>query len=229
MSNHHKKPTMVFILLVVLAAAVVGNQLRAGAELSRFIAAGPISAHSTGAHGIIAVEDGAPAVPDAPAATPDRNRTDRLPAAAVIYDHATVVSAPAVGAHGAPHQPGSTVDTPQERPAAEPGPAATAAAQSETRANRQHPAAARADRGQDTRRAAHRNVHASGHATGHLNGHAKAALNRARQRQARFAHRGGALAPGLLRKVSGVLPGNGQQHGHGHGHRHGHGHGGSRG
>ena len=46
MSSQHKKPILAFVVLAVMAAAVVGNQFQARADGSRFIAAGPLAAHS---------------------------------------------------------------------------------------------------------------------------------------------------------------------------------------
>ena len=46
MSNQHKKPILAFIVLAVIAAALVGSQVHARADGSRFVAAGPIAAHT---------------------------------------------------------------------------------------------------------------------------------------------------------------------------------------
>jgi hypothetical protein len=45
-SSQHKKPILAFVVLAVMAAAVVGNQFHARADGSRFISAGPLAAHS---------------------------------------------------------------------------------------------------------------------------------------------------------------------------------------
>jgi len=53
-SSQHKRPFLAFVVLVVIAAAVVGaNAFRANAERARFIAAGPIAADSSVVHGVI--------------------------------------------------------------------------------------------------------------------------------------------------------------------------------
>jgi hypothetical protein len=60
-SSQHKKPILAFVVLAVVAAAMIANQVRASADRSQFIAAGPIAAHSGRTHGVIPV----PAGPDA--------------------------------------------------------------------------------------------------------------------------------------------------------------------
>lgn len=50
MSSQHKKPILAFVVLAVVAAGVIGNQVRASAEGSG-AAAGHISAHTSVRHG----------------------------------------------------------------------------------------------------------------------------------------------------------------------------------
>lgn len=87
MSSQHKRPFMAFIVLVVLAAALIGNGIRANAEHGRFIAAGVISASTPLVHGTLPGSDGGPSV---------------LPAAAGLVAAATPSQAAAPEAAAAP-------------------------------------------------------------------------------------------------------------------------------
>ena len=55
MSNQHKKPILAFVVLAVIAAALVGNQVHARADGSRFVASGPIAAHTQVQDGVLAL------------------------------------------------------------------------------------------------------------------------------------------------------------------------------
>lgn len=54
-SNQHKKPILAFVVLAVIAAALVGNQVHARADGSRFVASGPIAAHTQVQDGVLAL------------------------------------------------------------------------------------------------------------------------------------------------------------------------------
>lgn len=124
MSNQHKKPILAFVVLAVIAAAMVGSQLRASADSMHLIAAGPISAHTGVTHGAIPLP--AAVIDDNTSpAFPEHAPADPVPAAVPSAGPA----APAAVAHGAPRHPGVSVPakTAPERPA-DPGsdqPAAT--------------------------------------------------------------------------------------------------------
>ena len=110
-SSQHKKPILAFVVLAVIAAAVIGNQFRASAENSRFIAAGPISAHTSVTRGAVPVpaeELPADASSDAGASvesSPDQPK--HLPMATAFYDNATLASEPVTAAPGESHHTGT--------------------------------------------------------------------------------------------------------------------------
>jgi hypothetical protein len=99
---------MAFVVLAVIAAAVVGNQVHARADYGRLFAAGPLSSGEGLARGVVPVPDNAPA--DGPDITPapsdgsdplapgmqgPADRSGELPLAAVVYDGVGIGVSPA--------------------------------------------------------------------------------------------------------------------------------------
>ncbi len=117
MSSHHKKPILAFAVLAVVAAAIIGNQFRANAERSDFIAAGPIAAHSGRAHGAIPAPIGDRSREHPSASVLVRSAT---PSAAPEVDDTRALHAPVVVAQGGPRRPGTGAPSSPDKPSAPP-------------------------------------------------------------------------------------------------------------
>ena len=122
MSSQHKRPIVAFVVLAVLAAALIGNQIRASAEGSSFIAAGPIAAQTARTHGVVpgrTVDGQSGQALDQGAVT--RNGADQQPMNSLLTngaqvtrdqaDRAPAVVASAVVGRGAPRSPGTAVSS----------------------------------------------------------------------------------------------------------------------
>jgi len=87
----HRKPVVAFAVLLAVAAAVIGINLRASALPGRWFAAGLLSAGGPAAEGTVAAPG-----PSVPARTdPGRSPTSQNPLARVILDSSPAASKPA--------------------------------------------------------------------------------------------------------------------------------------
>lgn len=120
MSNQHKKPILAFVVLAVIAAALVGSQVHARADGSRFVAAGPIAAHTQVQGGVLSLPNAHDR--DNPA---DRSedRAAAPDAASDSSDDATDAPGPAADSRAAQARPKpfavvltEPLDVPVERP-----------------------------------------------------------------------------------------------------------------
>ncbi|HET6699490.1 MAG TPA: hypothetical protein VFG88_10415 [Nocardioidaceae bacterium] len=127
MSREHKRPILAFVVLFMLAAAVVGNGLRAEADRGRFIAAGPIAVHAPPVHGRVgeepvtpsprqlletsleALEPSSGAAPATGTGATGDQRTSLVPSTG---RHETPGPDLAVPGQGGPRAPGGTVGVP---------------------------------------------------------------------------------------------------------------------
>lgn len=128
MSSQHKRPIMAFVVLFVLAAAVIGNGLRAEADRGTFITAGPIAVHPPLVHGQVgddpatpspqqlletsldALEPPAGTTPSTIAGSTGRRQMSVAPRAK--HHPASQDTALAVPGQGGPRAPGGTVGVP---------------------------------------------------------------------------------------------------------------------